>query len=282
MIGRRSPRPLRPARRLTTIGATIAMAMTLPVAAGAPMASAEPRPDLAELTPMIAANGSISTFGGCNSGIPFLIRSCTEAETITTGYPMQLRMRPEGHHIVVLGYGLQENGALRAELIRRLTSARDMADTYPETTLIVTGGAPRNGVTEASAMKEWLVDNGIDEDRVIEEDKSGNTVQNAQLTSIILAEHRTTGVTLVTSRDHLQRALINFREAALARWIVSGTSAEHIDVEEPPGELVEPSGAKVTADDVRDSDPGPATGTGGDDAPLPSHTPDATREDPAR
>ena len=58
MIGRRSPRPLRPARRLTTIGATIAMAMTLPVAAGAPMASAEPRPDLAELTPMIAANGS--------------------------------------------------------------------------------------------------------------------------------------------------------------------------------------------------------------------------------
>src|SRR5699024_6041426 len=164
VIGRRSTRPLRPARRRTTIWATIAMAMTLPVAAGAPMASAEPRPDLAELTPTIAANGSISTFGGCNSGIPFLIRSCTEAETITTGYPMQLKLRPEGHHIVILGYGLQENGALRAELIRRLTSARDMADTYPETTLIVTGGAPRNGVTEASVMKEWLVDNGIDED----------------------------------------------------------------------------------------------------------------------
>ena len=135
MIGRRSPRPLRPARRLTTIGATIAMAMTLPVAAGAPMASAEPRPDLAELTPTIAANGSISTFGGCNSGIPFLIRSCTEAETITTGYPMQLRMRPEGHHIVVLGYGLQENGALRAELIRRLTSARDIVDGVRESAL---------------------------------------------------------------------------------------------------------------------------------------------------
>ncbi|WP_308189493.1 YdcF family protein [Rhodococcus pyridinivorans] len=86
----------------------------------------------------------------------------------------------------------------------------------------MTGGVPRNGVTEAQAMKEWLVARGIPPERITEESQSTSTVENARFTNDVLLERRATGAVLVTNRDHLERAMINFRQAVDARIPIAG------------------------------------------------------------
>ncbi|MCR8694710.1 YdcF family protein [Rhodococcus pyridinivorans] len=52
---------------------------------------------------------------------------------------------------------------------------------YPELPIVVTGGVPRNDITEARAMKDWLVVRGIPPERITEETRSTSTVENARL-----------------------------------------------------------------------------------------------------
>ena len=81
--------------------------------------------------------------------------------------------------IVVLGYGLLPDGALRPELENRLTAAWMQAIAAPFSPVIVTGGNPQNGISEAEAMRRWLTARGLPGDRIHVEDRAGSTVQNA-------------------------------------------------------------------------------------------------------
>lgn len=83
--------------------------------------------------------------------------------------------------IVVLGYRLQADGSIRPELEGRLKTALNAAFVYDKALVCVTGGgtAANKNVTEAGQMKAWLVENGLDENRIIVEDKSLTTGQNA-------------------------------------------------------------------------------------------------------
>lgn len=74
-------------------------------------------------------------------------------------------------------------------------------------------------------MKEWLVSRGLPPERVIEEPESTSTVENARFTNDVLLDRRATGAVLVTNRDHLERAMINFRQAVDARIPVAGIVA---------------------------------------------------------
>lgn len=44
-----------------------------------------------------------------------------------------------------------------------------MAKMLPEAKIIVTGGVPRNDKSEGIEMKQWLIAQGIDENRIIAE-----------------------------------------------------------------------------------------------------------------
>ncbi|MFX5922296.1 YdcF family protein, partial [Acinetobacter baumannii] len=73
--------------------------------------------------------------------------------------------------IVVLGYGLLPDGAMRPELVERLRAGYAQALLAPASPIIVTGGNPRNGTTEAAAMADWLVARGIPPARVHRDDR---------------------------------------------------------------------------------------------------------------
>jgi hypothetical protein len=51
--------------------------------------------------------------------------------------------------IVILGYGLKPDGTMREILRRRVLTGLIVAQFFPQSPVIVTGGNPQNGKTEA-------------------------------------------------------------------------------------------------------------------------------------
>ncbi|MEH6992810.1 ElyC/SanA/YdcF family protein [Neobacillus drentensis] len=132
--------------------------------------------------------------------------------TLKTEVPDNL---PQSKHaIVILGYALAEDGTMREPLIERLKVGLAAANKNPNSKIIVTGGVPKQGNTESKLMKEWLMSNGIAEGRILTEDKSTDTVENALFTTAILEKEGLKDVTLVTSASHMRRALTIFTEAS--------------------------------------------------------------------
>jgi uncharacterized SAM-binding protein YcdF (DUF218 family) len=117
--------------------------------------------------------------------------------------------------IVVLGYGLLPDGTMRPELGNRLHAALIQAFMSPASPVIVTGGNPRNGVTEAQVMADWLNIRGVARHRLHAETEAGSTVQNAEFSARMMAALGVTKAVLITSADHMRRALDNFLAAGI-------------------------------------------------------------------
>ncbi len=89
--------------------------------------------------------------------------------------------------IVILGYGLNPDGTMRTILRRRVLVGLTVAQFFPQSPVIVTGGNPQNGQTEAGRMAGMLRLLGMPADRIVVEDRANSTVQNAQF-SVPLAK----------------------------------------------------------------------------------------------
>lgn len=175
--------------------------------------------------PTTITNTVLSTVGGCQTGDTALIVACTESQTLTTEAPLLLRLNPATANIVVLGAGLFPDGSIRPVLEERLRAALTLANEYPAAPIIVTGGVPQSGKTEADAMHEWLVANGVPAGRITKEGASRSTVENADNTERILDERGAPATVVVTSPGHLTRSLVNFRQAAAGDRPVEGVIA---------------------------------------------------------
>ncbi|WP_056966691.1 YdcF family protein [Apilactobacillus ozensis] len=124
------------------------------------------------------------------------------------------------HYIVILGAALTIHGNIKDKLRRRLAAGLKLAQLQPKAKIIVSGGqVPQEPTTEASMMIEWLVDHGIKRQRILKEDKSRDTVQNAINSNLILKTVNAQKVTLVSSSSHIQRAYILFQTANYANHI---------------------------------------------------------------
>jgi uncharacterized SAM-binding protein YcdF (DUF218 family) len=115
--------------------------------------------------------------------------------------------------IVVLGYGLTANGIARPILYTRVLTGLAVAQMFPQSPIIVTGGNPRKGHTEAAEMRAMLRVAGFPDDRIIVEDRANSTVQNAQFSVPLAEQAGTSGIILVTSSSHQDRADGNFADA---------------------------------------------------------------------
>ena len=115
--------------------------------------------------------------------------------------------------IVILGYGLNPDGTMRPILRRRVLAGLTVAQFFPQSPIIVTGGNPQNGWTEAARMRNMLMLLGIPDNRIIVEDKANSTVQNAQFSVPLAKQADTSGIILVTSTTHQDRADGDFADA---------------------------------------------------------------------
>lgn len=200
--------------------AAVASAAALALGAGAGTASA----GSAEVPSGVALYSGLTMLGCQNVGQE-LLAVCGDFEVPTVDDPAVLTVNPFTTDIVILGAGLLPDGGIRPVLEERLRTGYRLAQAYPTARIIVTGGVPQNGRTEARAMGDWLRGAGIAPFRITEEGNSASTVQNAQFTDRIFRERGTTGAVVVTTGDHVKRAVLNFRQAVDGRIPVTGVVA---------------------------------------------------------
>ncbi|MGL6235157.1 MAG: YdcF family protein [Segniliparus sp.] len=141
------------------------------------------------------------------------IHNQTSAQ-ITEELPGQESLQGSETAIVTLGAGLHPDGTMPQVLVDRLRKTLDVAHADPSAPIVVTGGKPQNGLTEADAMADWLVAQGVDPSRVHKEDRSASTVQNALFSASILQSLQPSHVVIVTSANHVRRAGALFELAA--------------------------------------------------------------------
>ncbi len=124
--------------------------------------------------------------------------------------------------IVALGFQLNPDGTMRDELIERLTVVKACAEKYPRALIVCTGGgtaAENKTASEAGKMAEWLIEEGIAPERVIVEDRSLTTAQNAIFTLDILAESypQVKELAIVSSGYHIATGTLLFEAEAILR-----------------------------------------------------------------
>ena len=109
--------------------------------------------------------------------------------------------------IIVLGAQVKEDGTPSVALERRLTVALESYRESPQVIIVcgAQGGAePR---AEGDVMRDWLIDHGVDEQRVVAETSSYNTRQNLENAKAIMEEFSLSRALIVTSDYHVARAL---------------------------------------------------------------------------
>ncbi len=122
--------------------------------------------------------------------------------------------------IVVLGGGMEtyrSRGAVlhagsREHSLRALEAAR-VYRLLERPWVIVSGSLGPEKMTEAARWPRLLKLLGVPDDRLIEEGKSRNTHDHTLYVPPLLAEHGVKQFVLVTSRQHMARALRAFRSA---------------------------------------------------------------------
>lgn len=149
-------------------------------------------------------------------------------QTVNTDLTVNLGVLPDGLPdtdalcIVALGFQLEPDGTMRDELIERLKVVKAGAEKYPNALIVCTGGgtaAEDETATEAGKMAEWLIENGVAPSRVIVEDKSLTTAQNAIYTLDILAQNypQVKELAIVSSDYHIATGTLLFEAEAILR-----------------------------------------------------------------
>ena len=127
-------------------------------------------------------------------------------------------------YVIILGAGVWGT-TISPALDERLKAGVSYLEKYPESIAIVSGGQGRGeDITEAEAMKRYLVERGIDEKRIIKEDKSTSTMENFQYSRRILKE--LTGrdireISIITSNFHIFRAKMLAKRNGFTPYAIS-------------------------------------------------------------
>lgn len=110
--------------------------------------------------------------------------------------------------VIILGAGVK-NGKVSKALQLRLDAGIDYHHKNPDAYIVVAGGlTPQKDTTEASVMRDYLVQHGIPEDIIIVEDKSLSTMENYIFTMDILNSRgiNHNSIVFITNDFHIYRA----------------------------------------------------------------------------
>lgn len=114
--------------------------------------------------------------------------------------------RPGADYMVVLGAQWKAGGPSEV-LRRRLDTAVEYLKENPDTIAVVSGGqGPDEIMSEAEGMRQYLIDAGIEAERILLEDRSTSTRENLALSAgLIDVENGRT--VIVTNNFHVFRAV---------------------------------------------------------------------------
>lgn len=135
-----------------------------------------------------------------------ILFTAVEGSIIHSGYH---ETDSKGDTILVLGAGLIGGDRLSLCLLYRLQRAYEEYKQNPDTMIVVSGGqGVDETISEAAAMKQWLLARGVDEAHILVEDRSRNTSENFRFSKEVMKEHGIVSdeISLITNRFHMKRA----------------------------------------------------------------------------
>ncbi len=142
-------------------------------------------------------------------GVIGLLCICAVGAVIISGFMLHAAndAPKEENVVVVLGCKVR-NGVPSLMLRRRLDAAHAYLTEHPDVPVIVCGGqGPDEAISEAQCMFNYLTEHGIDEARIIREDRSTSTIENLQNAQDILHENDWGDrITIATDGYHQLRA----------------------------------------------------------------------------
>lgn len=109
--------------------------------------------------------------------------------------------------VIVLGCGIRGE-RVSVGLAKRLDKAYEYHLKNPEAVIIVSGGqGPQEDITEALAMKRYLIEKEVAEEKIIMEEKSTSTITNFKFSHEIMKERALPedSVVFITNAYHVYR-----------------------------------------------------------------------------
>lgn len=144
-----------------------------------------------------------------------------------SGKWMKEGLKPEadGSNEYAIILGAKVNGEIPSlSLQYRLEKALSYAETYPDVTFILSGGqGPDEDIAEAEAMRRFMTEQGVHEERLILEAESTSTYENLLYSKKLLPEGENQ-ITIITSDYHLARARMLAEKLGLETDALSATT----------------------------------------------------------
>ncbi|MES9979405.1 MAG: YdcF family protein, partial [Candidatus Thiodiazotropha sp. 6PLUC5] len=107
--------------------------------------------------------------------------------------------------LLVFGKRLTKQG-IDEDYRRRLEKTFSLMQALPGSKLLLVGGiAPGDDISEAQAGRDYLIEQGIDQNRLTLEQESQNTLENLRHARSMLAQNDAYPVALISNRYHLAR-----------------------------------------------------------------------------
>jgi len=112
-------------------------------------------------------------------------------------------------YLMILGAGLR--GEIPSvTLYQRLYTSLEYVKLNPKVMVVVSGGrGPGETITEAEAMKRFLIEHGVEKKQIIKEENSTSTLENMKFTRVVLEKldkGKNIKITIVTNNFHMFRA----------------------------------------------------------------------------
>ena len=148
---------------------------------------------------------------GAPRAIKYIIFVTVAAELVLVGFIFAYGNADTADYtedaVIVLGAGVRGDRVTYI-LQKRLDAALDYHSKNPAALIAVTGGqGPQETVTEGSAMRKYLLANGVPDDKIITEERATSTSENMEYTKPLLDEKLGNNyrVAVVTNAFHIYR-----------------------------------------------------------------------------
>ena len=123
---------------------------------------------------------------------------------------------PGADYVIVLGAQVRGTTVTKS-LKKRLDTAAKYLKENQETKVIVSGGqGTGEDITEAEAMRRYLISNGIPENQIIKEERSTNTAENIKYSKMLI-QGEELELVIVTNGFHVYRALSIAKKQGLSQ-----------------------------------------------------------------
>lgn len=109
-------------------------------------------------------------------------------------------------YIIVLGAQVKGE-VITPSLLYRIERACEYLKENPDTKVVVSGGqGPGEAISEAEAMRRYLKEQGIADERILLEDRSTSTGENLTFSFLLIEEDASIGI--VSNNFHIFRAIL--------------------------------------------------------------------------